>query len=177
MAAGAGETPITPPPEIHSIDSVLDQFQVLDQALIDTASLIYLSKINLLSTCSQTMRLLTIPEVAAEFGSPRELKVVEIIESKNKIKDPADTDQRLLRAADFLRLPVISEDKKVLMGAKRLGLPFFNTLMIMNFLLFKKAVDDKTYQTALEILKKKAYYNAFVFDYGNRVYSLLINKP
>lgn len=158
---------------------MIHQFHSLERALIDTASLIYLSKIRLLHICSQTIRLMTIPEVAAEFGLPGDLEPIKVVEIEWKMGESADpdqeTDQRLLRAADFLRLPVISEDKQVLMEAKRRGLPYFNTLMIMNFLIFKKAIDGKIYETALEILQKKAYYSAFVFNFGQRVYTHLTN--
>jgi hypothetical protein len=41
----------------------------------------------------------------------------------------------------------------------------------MNFLIFKKAIPPQTYETALAILKKKAYYGAFVYEYGRRVYA------
>jgi len=41
IAVQRGETPFTPPPETHSVVSVIDQFHALDRALIDT-SLIYI---------------------------------------------------------------------------------------------------------------------------------------
>ena len=88
---------------------------------------------------------MTIPAVVKEFGSPAEIQKIEVVEAVDAARAAVDTDQALIRAAEAYGLPLVSEDKKILMAARRLGLPYFNTLMIMNFLIFKKAITPQTY--------------------------------
>ena len=160
----------------NSISHVFNQFDALNQALIDTSSLIYLSNTNLLTAASRAIQLKTISNVVKEFGSLSEIKDIEIIELREVINEKKDTDRRLMETAMHLRLPIISEDKKMLMRAKRSGLPFFNTLMIMNFLIYKNVIKQEAYQASLDLLRKKAYYNAFIFEYGKIVFESITEK-
>jgi hypothetical protein len=43
------------------------------------------------------------------------------------------------------RLPAISEDKKVLLFMEREGIPYYNALMMLHFLLFTKAINAQTH--------------------------------
>jgi hypothetical protein len=153
--------------------TVFHQFDHLERAVIDTSSLIYLKKINLLWKTVQTIGLITVSGVKDEFGSSDIFTHIEIIEL-NEIK--TNTDRQIMQTAADLRLPVISEDKKILMAAANSGLPFFNTLMIMNFLIYKKEIDHQGYNTALQLLRKKAYYEGFIFDFGRAVYEKIMEK-
>ena len=153
--------------------TVFYQFDHLERAVIDTSSLIYLKKINLLWKTVQTIGLITVSGVKDEFGSSDIFTHIEIIEL-NEIK--TNTDRQIMQTAADLRLPVISEDKKILMAAANSGLPFFNTLMIMNFLIYKKEIDHQGYNTALQLLRKKAYYEGFIFDFGRAVYEKIMEK-
>jgi len=60
------------------------------------------------------------------------------------------------------------------MQAKHIDLPFFNTLMIMNFLIYKKVINQTRYNAALDLLQDEAYYDAFIFKYGKMVYKRII---
>jgi hypothetical protein len=108
--------------------------------------------------------------VVKEFGSLSEFQQIELIDLKEIKNDNEDPDPYLIKTAKYLKLPVISEDKKILMQAKRLGLAFFNTLMIMNFLIYKKIINHTEYQTALDWLKNEAYYDKRIFEYGEHVF-------
>lgn len=163
-------------PELNSVSTVFSQFDILDRALIDTSSLIYLSKIRILSVAAQTLRLMTVPGVIKEFGSVKEIERIEIVELNEIQTVKEDTDLHLVETAKHLRLPLISEDKQMLMQAKRSGLPFFNTLMVMNFLAYKNVIDPAMYQDALLLLQDEAYYDAFIFEYGKMVYEKITEK-
>jgi|AntAceMinimDraft_16_1070373.scaffolds.fasta_scaffold55480_1 hypothetical protein len=113
---------------------------------------------------------MTVPGVVKEFGSLSELKHIEVINIKEIISVKQDTDRHLIDAAEYLQLPIISEDKKILMQAKRIGLSFFNTLMIMNFLIYKKIINQAAYQVSLDLLQDQAYYDKVIFDYGKKVF-------
>jgi len=135
-----------------------------------------LNKIKLLSAASQKLHLMTIPGVVEEFGSLSELKHIEVINIKEIKGVKQDTDRHLIDAAKYLQLPIISEDKKILMQAKHIGLSFFNTLMIMNFLIYKKIINQADYQTALEKLQDEAYYDKTIFEYGKSVFETIMGK-
>ncbi|MCK5852464.1 hypothetical protein KAH27_05485 [bacterium] len=158
------------------MSKVLIQFDFLDQSLIDTSSIIYLNKINLLSASSQKLHLMTIPGVVEEFGSLSELKYIKVINIKEIHSVKQDTDQNLLETAKYFQLPIISEDKKILMQAKHIGLSFFNTLMIMNFLIYKKVINQTAYQAAHDQLREEAYYDETIFEYGKKVYKKIMNN-
>ena len=119
---------------------------------------------------------MTIPGVVEEFGSLSELKYIKVINIKEIHSVKQDTDQNLLETAKYFQLPIISEDKKILMQAKHMGLSFFNTLMIMNFLIYKKVINQAEYQTALEKLQNEAYYDKIIFEYGKTVFERIMDK-
>lgn len=161
---------------MDSISTALHQFNALDRVLIDTSSLIYLSHINLLHITSAALRLMTIAGVVNEFGKSEAFENIEIIVSEKIQEKNKPTDLCLTETAKTLRLPVISEDKKILMAAKRVGLPFFNTLMIMNFLVYKQVIDRRQYKDALHLLQGRAFYDASVFEYGKSVFEKITEK-
>ena len=119
---------------------------------------------------------MTVPGVVKELGSLSEFEQIELIELREVIIGKKDTDCHLVETAKYLQLPIISEDKKILMQAKRSGLPFFNTLMIMNFLMYKEAINKTEYQASLALLQDKAHYDAFIFEYGKMVYERITEK-
>lgn len=151
--------------------SALKQFDHLFQAIIDTSSLIYLQEIALLAETSQWIRLFTIPGVIREFGANNVECPIRIIDITNR-KDCADsTDDMFCRAALSFRLTVISEDRQILMRARKANLPYFNTLMVLNFLLYKNALNLLEYQTAFDRLTATARYSDKIYEFGRRVFA------
>ncbi|MDZ7833732.1 MAG: hypothetical protein U5L07_18450 [Desulfobacterales bacterium] len=151
--------------------SALQQFDHLFQAIIDTSSLIYLQEIALLAETSQWIRLFTIPGVIREFGTEEVECPIRIIDITNR-KDCADsTDEMLFRTAVGFRLPIISEDRQILMRARKANLPYFNTLMVLNFLLYKNALNLLEYQSALDRLKATARYSDEIYEFGGQVFA------
>jgi len=65
--------------------------------------------------------------------------------------------------------PVISEDKKILMAMKRAGRPFFNSLMMLNFLLYRRRIQNQHYIQYHLALKKFARYSDDIWAYGAAV--------
>lgn len=119
---------------------------------------------------------MTVPGVVNEFGSLKEFDVIELIDLKEMVIEKKDTDRHLVETAKYLQVPVISEDKKILMHANRGNLPFFNTLMIMNFMIYKNVISMAEYQAGLDLLQEEAYYDAFIFEYGKMVLERIIEK-
>lgn len=76
-------------------------------------------------------------------------------------------DQKLTFCAMEKQLPVISEDKSILMKAKKANLPYYNALMMLNWLLFKQKVNQEKYLLYFSSLKKIARYSQEVWEYGS----------
>jgi hypothetical protein len=159
---------------MDQISKVLNQFKILDSAVIDTSSLIYLSKIDLLDETASILNLMTVQDVVKEVSLPCYLKNVEIVNFEKK-KKAVDTDQQLVKTAEHLNIPVISEDKKVLMSAKKICLPYFNTLMMINFLFFKNVISEKRAEELFKSLKNVSYYSDEVWDYGRMIYQYILD--
>lgn len=151
--------------------SALKQFDHLSQAIIDTSSLIYLQEIDLLAVTGRWIKLWTVPGVVREFGNAAVECPIHIIDIKNSADCPDSTDDTLCREAAGCRLPIISEDRQVLMRAKKANLPYFNTLMVLNFLLYKNALNLLEYQTALDRLKATARYSDKIYEFGGQVFA------
>ena len=112
-------------------DKVLKQFAVLEKAVIDACSMIYLHKIGLLEKLAQEIELF-VPQVIFEetgFDNHFRLKI-----QRNAEKFPPD--EQLIHLAGQLKCPVISDDGKVLKTADNRGLEYFNSLIMLFFLYF-----------------------------------------
>jgi len=151
-----------------SVDIVLDQFSNLTKALIDASSIIYASKAGFLNVLSKTIQLHTISEIIAEVN--QEHKNIQIIESHS---DKDKTDDKLLKVAFDLNYPVISEDKKILTALKKENKPHFNSLMMLNFLFYKKKLPSNEFHKKRERLKEIARYSQSVWDFGDSVFNFL----
>ena len=144
--------------------NALAGFRSLDAVVVDASSFIYMKKCGFLEETAQTLVLHTTSEVIEETGFsdlPVELH-----------EEPArafTTDLRLIQLAQYLDLPIISEDKELLLNAGRRGMEYYNALMVLNFLLFKKAVDSERFNRLRSILLSVARYSKAVTAYGEAV--------
>jgi hypothetical protein len=144
---------------------VLAQFQQLKKALIDTSSIIYAGKTGFFDILKAQLELITIPEVGAEAGSD-----ADGIQTIN-CKAAAETvDEKFVQCALLNDLPVISEDKKILTLVKKTHLPYFNVLMMLNFLSYIDAIDRGRYTAYLRVLQKFAWYSPKIWAYGETVH-------
>ena len=149
----------------------LKQFVHFTQAVIDTSSLIYLQEIEMLRLTANWLQLWTIPAVVRELGGSENDYPVHLIDPDTVRKGPESVDQALCRVAAELQMPVISEDRQILMRTRALNLPFFNTLMVLNFLFYKDSLDLSTYQTALARLRSIARYSSKIYEFGGKVFT------
>jgi len=109
--------------------------------LIDASSLIVLADIGALEVASRTWHLATIPEAAAEAGDalrteqgdPIQVQQIHPIRPE-KIKGEPSTDILLLETAKKRRLPLLSEDRKILMAAEEAGLFCLDSLAAIELL-------------------------------------------
>ncbi|MDB4264576.1 hypothetical protein N9893_00775 [bacterium] len=140
------------------------QFDQLNKVLIDASSIIYMDRAKFLMLLASSIRLFSIQEILTETG-PVSKRIKPLIHNKTA----SSNDQKLVSCALELNLPVISEDKKILMAMKRAGRPFFNSLMMLNFLLYRRRIQNQQYIQYHLALKKFARYSDDIWDYGAAV--------
>ena len=153
-------------PDINP-DAILGAFERLKKALIDTSSIIYLQKAGYFDALAGTVQLYSIPEVISEFKT--HVAGVTLIHPSES--PSLSTDQKLISCALENELAMISEDKHMLRAMGRAQAPYYNSLMMLNFLLFSKKIDDDGYQQYHCALENIARYSDEIWEFGNFIYS------
>jgi len=146
-------------------NTTLRAFEQLKKALIDTSSIIYAQKVGFFSILSCTVKLYSIPEVISETKTQvSRVRLIHPSESSS-----ISTDQKLISCALENKLAMISEDKSILTVMQRAEIPYYNSLMMLNFLLFSQKIDDDGYRHYLGALKNIARYSETVWEFGRHV--------
>ena len=151
----------------HS-ENIISELKTLHRAVADTSTLIYLERIHLLTLAGTSFQLLIPPDVVQEFG--------RVAPECTVCGEPSaeGADQAVIQLAVELHLPVLSEDRKLLMSSRRLGLKYYNTLMILLALLLQQRISCREYEQAYADLRKTARYSPAVWQVGEQVFSLYV---
>ncbi|MGA8181861.1 MAG: hypothetical protein WB792_17510 [Desulfobacterales bacterium] len=147
---------------------IFSQFNQLDKALIDASSIIYANKAHFLKRLTSTLRLFSIHEILSEAGP-----VSDNIKPLAHTGKTLSNDQKLVECALHFGLPLISEDKKILMAMKSAQRPFFNSLMMLNFLLYRRMIDNRQYTQYHLALKQFARYSDEIWKYGAKIHAAI----
>jgi hypothetical protein len=147
---------------------ILAQFKLLTKTLIDTSSIIYAHRAGFFYLLQANLELATIPEVIAEAGTAADS--IGLIDCHTK---PMSVDEKLVYCAVHCNLPVISEDKKILLRLKRTHLPYFNVLMMLNYLCYIDAINRHQYLKFYSTLQSFAWYSPKIWAYGRSVHSAI----
>jgi len=150
---------------------VLVEFQRLRKAMIDASSIIYARKAGFISILQDNLELTTIPEVIAEAGED-----ADNIPPMHCTVITETVDEKFMQCALQNDLPVISEDKKILTLVKKTHLPYFNVLMMLNFLSYIEAIDQNQYSRFYASLQKIAWYSPRIWAYGDRIRRVIENS-
>ncbi len=106
------------------------------EAVVDSSSVIYMLKAGFLERLAFDVKLWTPPEVIMETGWRHLPLHVRPPSSSSTVETAAlTTDERVLALAVEFRLPLVSEDRELLMQAESAGLSYFNALMMLILLL------------------------------------------
>ena len=147
------------------VDSILSELRALRGGVADTCTLIYLERIDMLAQVSGFFQLLVPPDVVQEFGRvPARCTISG--------ESSGDADQAVLQLAAERSLPVLSEDRQLLMSSRGLGLKYYNTLMILLALLHQQKISLAEYERAYASLRRIARYSPAVWQVGDQVFSL-----
>lgn len=151
--------------ELHT---VLQQFERLDRALIDASSLIYMEKCGFLYLLADSLELQTLPAIRTEAGP-----AADRISLIQPAIDTPTADESLIACALGTGLPLISEDKKILNRMDRENHPYFNSLMMLNYLLFKHCITPDDYQYFLKALHEIAWYGPRIWRFGEKLQEMI----
>ncbi|MFQ3620390.1 MAG: hypothetical protein SNJ78_05540, partial [Spirochaetales bacterium] len=89
------------------------------------------------------------------------------------IPKPHSTDLALVELAHSRSLPLLSEDRKMLQKAELLGLEYFNALMMLEFLFYKRGLDPSRYEEHRHRLFSQSRYNKAVQKYGESLHTYI----
>ena len=153
------------------VNRVLYQFRALGKALIDASSIIYMDKAGFLVNVAKAIELYSPEEILAETGL-RGLLVHPIHLADKSLPN----DQKLIACALMQQLPVISEDQKILLRLEREKTPYFNALMMLNYLLFKKDISSDQHRMFFQSLIRCSWYSRQVLAFSNKVYDCIVNR-
>ncbi len=142
----------------------------LQKAVIDSSSLIYLFKLNLVQPLGHVVRLLAPTGIFNETGLA-ELPVVQTDCSGSNALLP---DEQVLALAKAQRCAIISDDKKILRKAEEYGLDYFNSLMMLLLLYEHGILDYEQAERKLEELYAFAHYGKKIRDYGRMLFASII---
>ena len=151
----------------YSVTETLQQFSSLRNAVIDSSSIIYLSKINVLDTLSTSLSLWTVNDVIKECGISTHY--IQIISEPTSLS----ADQQLINLTLSKKFPVISEDFKILSAVSKTDIPYFNSLMMISYLLFMQKISKNEFLHYRENLIQFARYNDFVWNFGEELFSAI----
>ena len=158
-------------PEINP-NAILGALGRLKKALIDTSSIIYVQKAGYYDALARTIQLYSIPEVISE--SKTHVADVTLIHPSES--PSLSTDHKLISCALENKLAMISEDKRILRAMRRAQAPYYNALMMLNFLLFTKKIDADSYRHYYSALENIARYSEAVWEYGRLIYAAVKSK-
>jgi len=144
----------------------------LKTALIDTSSIIYIQKAGYFDVLARVIQLYTIPEVIAETKT--QVAGVKLIHPCGS--SSTATDQKLISCALKNKLAMLSEDKRILRAMGRAGAPYYNALIMLNFLLFSQKIDDDGYRRYYSALEDIARYSETVWKFGRDIYTAVKSR-
>lgn len=153
-----------------NVQNDIRKLKNLEMAIIDSSSLIYLEKLDLLDTASRTIRLFVPATVFDEINfNVSRIRKVECQEEKH-----SSTDKQVLTLAKRMHCPLISEDKKILQKARREGLDYFNTLMVILLLYLRRLLSKQATEEKWKQLKQIAWYEDWIWAYGQEVFDKIV---
>jgi hypothetical protein len=156
-------------PKGVTTDQVLSQLGSICRAFVDASSIIYMHKADFLEELAGAVKLYSPREIIAETGY-NGLPVCPV----TCPLEVSSNDERLIVCALAHGQPVISEDKKVLSYMDKEGVPYFNALMMLHLLLFRKVVSEERHLFYLQELKRVAWYSKSVLQFAEAVYHAIV---
>ena len=144
---------------------VLSGFRSLKKALIDASSIIIIKKAGFFGELSEAVSLCSLKEIIEETRF-QNLDIHLLPD----VPGQASNDEKFISCALREKIPVISEDRKILMTMKNENIPHYNAVMMLHFLLFKKRLDRKAHLACQSRLMSAARYGDDVLEFAENVF-------
>ncbi len=143
----------------------LKQFGELNKAVIDSSSIIYMERAGFLNLVTSMLEIYAPAPVMDETGLKDEgITVIRGLSDK-----AVTVDSLVVNCAFDMGAAVISDDRGVLKKAEALNITYYNSLMMLCLLLFRKEIGLADYTVFLNRLRSFARYSGFVYEYGEAV--------
>jgi len=142
----------------------------MDSAVIDASSIIYCIQAGFFWTLGTACRLFSTPEVIGET----KWKDLPVNQESPILKKTGNNDDTLLALAAEKKLPLVSEDRKLLLKAEEQHRPFYNSLMMLIWLEAKQKISEDDYREHLAHLKEYARYSLEIWNYGEKVRGIIL---
>jgi hypothetical protein len=155
------------------IRNIVQKLLNLRSAIIDASSVIYLDQIGILKTILKSYSIVTIRQILEEISQER--ITIAIINNHQLDYLNLENDELLVQYACQYQLPVISEDKQILKNAERIGLDYYNSLMVLNRLLLEKIITKSDFQLFYADLLQIARYSKWVINYNQKIIDYIID--
>lgn len=156
------------------------QLAELNAACIDASSMIVCNKAGILDDLAACCKLHTVADVLAETGyHDAPVSVAPPAAAPDPppgLDGPAAPDDRLLHAALRAQLPLISEDRELLLRFAASGLPYFNALMMLEYLLLRGRLSSRDYPRAARLLRRASRYSDTVLAFAQDVHLEVLKR-
>lgn len=155
------------------IESALEELTGLSSAFIDASSMIVCNKAEILDALAATCTLYTIQPVVEETGYSDAPVLLQPVPATGTA---ATVDDLLFAAVLKEQLPLISEDRTLLVKAADHGLAYYNALMMLNLLLLRRRLTPAAYSEHARLLQCATRYSAEVQHFGQAVYRQILKQ-
>lgn len=139
---------------------------------IDACTIIYAQKAGYLDELAATIRLMSTPGVLGEI-SRREVRRpvtgrIRIVRIQPAM--PGNADEEILCTAARFGVPLLSDDRRVILSAKAARLDCFNAAMLLHLLFLRRVLDVDEHRRALDRLLTVAWYGPRIRAFADACY-------
>ena len=145
----------------EELEDICRRFDRLHRAFIDTSSIIYMHKAGFFDLVGRSIHLVTIRDVIREAGMS-DLR----IETVTPTSGESTTDRKLVGTAQAAGLPLISEDRAILIVCRNRHIEYYNAYMLLIFLFYRRFIEGEELHEAESKLLETSRYNKWVVDYA-----------
>jgi hypothetical protein len=160
-------------PSLVRVRQAVDGLRRLRRACIDASTIIYAHKAGFLRAAAEALDLMSTERVLSEAGYQEPL-IRPVREGPDM--DRLSADEGLVAVALDLGVPVISDDKRILIAAKAGGLDRFNAVMVLHLLYLRGRISIREHAECQQSLREFAWYSGWIWEFGRQCFDLICHE-